>query len=206
MSDTLRSPAAGFHPANLLTYAALTSGLGAIATAIQGDSGIAGACLAMAALADTFDGRFARRFTRTPALTALGGELDSLSDAVAFGVAPVVVLTLALAGSPDRITSMWWAAAALYVLCALTRLAHYNVTHGDVPAVGGFVGLPAPAAALVWSTVLVFDPGAATATLTAIVLAIAMVAPFGPRRPGRNGLTAFAAWPLALILVHALSA
>jgi CDP-diacylglycerol--serine O-phosphatidyltransferase len=205
MSEALRSPAAGFHPANLLTYVALTSGLAAIAAALQGHRAAAGACLAMAALADTFDGRFARRFTRTPAMRAFGGELDSLSDAVAFGVAPVAVVTLALGGGSGGIRPIWWAAAGAYVLCALTRLAHYNVVQNVGSAGGGFIGLPAPAAALVWSTLLVFDPGSLAAALTAILLAAAMVAPFGLRRPGRSGLTAFAAWPLALIVVHAIS-
>ena len=66
----------------------------------------AGGWLAAAALLDTFDGRFARCFDRTPRQRRVGGELDSLVDVCAFGMAPVVVLeSLSVQGGECRLRS-----------------------------------------------------------------------------------------------------
>jgi phosphatidylserine synthase len=197
----MRSPARSVHVSNLLTYAALACGIGAIAAAIRGSAAGAGACLALAALADTFDGRFARLFPRTAMMEAVGAELDSLSDAVAFGVAPVAAVSILLAGQMEGAWAVWWLVSVLYTGCALTRLAHYNVSQTIEPY-AGFVGLPAPVAALVWSTMLVFAPDVSRASVVGIALGAAMIAPLGIRRPGPTGLTVFAAWPLTLIVVH----
>ena len=128
----MTSPAAAFHPSNLLTYLSLVAGLGSMMGALQGSAAAAGALLAVAALCDTFDGWFARRFVRSNELQALGAQLDSLTDAVAFGVAPVVA-TSVLIGAPGADASVaWWLAAAGYAACALARLAFYNVSGGNV--------------------------------------------------------------------------
>ena len=235
----MTSPAAAFHPSNLLTYLSLVAGLGSMMGALQGSTAAAGALLAAAALCDTFDGWFARRFVRSTELQALGAQLDSLTDAVAFGVAPVVATSVLIGASGADASAAWWLAAAGYAACALARLAFYNVSGGNVrfrdegeraqrvsprarsgdqgaPArarVGGsggakptrrdgFVGIPAPAAALAWSSALAFNPSVTTVTLLAAALGAAMIAPLTIPRPGRAGLTVFAAWPLVLLVVH----
>jgi phosphatidylserine synthase len=191
----MKSPAAAFHPSNLLTCVSLIAGLGSIAAALHGNPAAAGALLASAALCDTFDGWFARRFVRSRDLQALGAQLDSLVDAVAFGAAPVIVTGILI----GRNASIAWGIAAVsYTACALARLAFYNVSGGK----GGFVGVPTPAAALAWSTALVFNPGVGSATILASALGLAMIAPLTIPRPGRAGLSAFAAWPVALLVVH----
>lgn len=194
----MNSPTAAFHPSNLLTYASLTAGLGAIAAAFAGSIATAGALLALAALCDTFDGRFARRFTRSSELQTLGAQLDSLSDAVAFGVAPVVATTILLGSGPGGARALWWLAAGVYTACTLARLAFYNVAKHD----DRFVGVPAPAAALVWSTALAFNPGPFASAAIAASLAFGMVAPVAIPRPGHRGMAIFACWPVALMVVH----
>jgi CDP-diacylglycerol---serine O-phosphatidyltransferase len=201
MRPSLSSPASSIHASNALTYVALAAGLAAIASAVRGSVGGAGAFLALAALADTFDGRFARLFARDRHAESMGVELDSLSDAVAFGVAPVAAMSVLLAARPDGNWAIWWIAAGLYTGCALTRLAHYNVSNAAHPS-GGFVGLPAPAAALVWSSLLIFAPDPGRASIVALVLGAAMIAPLSIGRPGPAGLSIFALWPLALLVVH----
>ena len=66
----------------------------------------AGALIALAAIADTFDGRFARLFAADAGQVGLGAELDSLCDACTFGLAPVVC-TAALAGAAPAIAWCW---------------------------------------------------------------------------------------------------
>jgi phosphatidylserine synthase len=88
----------------------------------------------------------------------------------------------------------------VYVACALTRLARYNVTHNADPQ--GFVGVPTPVAALVWSSVLVLGTSPIGASVVAVALGLAMVAPLPLSRPGPAGLTLFALWPMALMVVH----
>ena len=194
----MNSPAASIHTSNLLTYGSLAAGILALAAALQSSAAGAGAWLALAALLDTFDGRFARRFDRSAEQKAIGAELDSLTDAVVFGIAPVMAIAILLSLDRQPLPPVWWMAALVYAGSALTRLAHFNVAHEN----GGFTGLPTPAAALVWSTLLVWGPDATRASLVALGLGVAMIAPFSIGRPAARGLTVFAAWPIALLVVH----
>jgi hypothetical protein len=90
----MTAPIHDLHVSNLLTYTSLGLAIAAVATAADGGSfAAAGALLAAAALADTFDGRVARRFTRTDRQRQVGAELDSLVDAMVFGLAPIVILS-----------------------------------------------------------------------------------------------------------------
>lgn len=191
-------PATALHRSNLLTYASVACGVGAIAAALQASAAGAGALLAMAALLDTFDGRFARSFTRSVEQQAIGGELDSLVDAVVFGIAPVAAVGILLASQGGTVALWWWAAASAYVICALTRLAHFNVAHDAAR----FVGLPTPVAALIWSTLLLWGPDATRTFVAALALGAAMVSPLPIGRPGAGGLSVFASWPLVLIVAH----
>ena len=143
------SPASFIHISNALTYLSLLMGVGAIAAALSGSADAAGALIAAAAIADTFDGWFARRFTRSPELASMGVQLDSLADAVTFGIAPVVVAGVLFRPSGGAGEWIWWGSAFVYAACALTRLGFYNVWQGEM---SGFVGLPTPVAALFWST------------------------------------------------------
>lgn len=203
------SPLRCFHASNLLTYASLLASVAAIACAVQGLPGASGALIALAVILDTFDGRFARLFRRSDAQRAIGVQLDSLSDAVSFGIAPAVCMAAVLwnpagwgpasAGLSPVVEILWWASVFLFAGCAITRLAFYNVTHEQTD---GFIGMPAPVAALVWATVLLLNPGVEVSTAVFFVTAAAMVLPLPIPRPRGLAFGAFVCWPLAVIAAH----
>jgi CDP-diacylglycerol--serine O-phosphatidyltransferase len=195
----IASPLGAFHPANALTYVSLLASVAAIACATGGSEPAAGALIAVSVIADTFDGRFARLFSRDDAELAVGVQLDSLSDAIAFGIAPAICATLLLREQSAWIPSLgilWWIAAGAYAAAAITRLAFYNVT---CVSSAGFVGLPVPVAALIWATALLFTPGAVASIALFASTAAAMVLPVRIPRPTGLGLAAFACWPVAVV-------
>ena len=149
---------------NLLTTGALFAGFYAIVAAMNG--GFAKAALAIygAFILDILDGRVAR-WTRSE--SEFGAEYDSLSDMVAFGVAPALVaFTWALAD----LGQFGWGAAFIYAACAGLRLARFN-TQGDNTS---FTGLASPsAAAIIASTVWIWSENSAEISgFGAVVVAI----------------------------------
>jgi CDP-diacylglycerol--serine O-phosphatidyltransferase len=130
---------------NALTLLALCSGLTAVRFALQGRWEVAVVAVLVAMLFDALDGRIARLMGST---SELGAQLDSLSDVIAFGVAPAVMIylwTLSNAGG------IGWAACLVYAACCALRLARFNTALGEenpTPLASRyFVGVPAPAAA-----------------------------------------------------------
>ncbi len=124
---------------NIITTAALFSGFYATVAGMNGRFGAAALAIFVAVVLDTADGRVAR-FTRTA--SNFGAEYDSLSDMVAFGVAPAfVVFSWGLGG----LGQLGWMLTFLYVACTALRLARFN-TSGSLAS---FTGLPSPAAAAV---------------------------------------------------------
>jgi CDP-diacylglycerol---serine O-phosphatidyltransferase len=201
------SPLRCFHPSNLLTYASLLASIAAIACAGQDSRGLAGALIALAVILDTFDGRFAGRFARGEDQRAIGGQLDSLADAVAFGLAPAMCMLMlrwkpasaGLSTASAGLELLWWMSVFVFVACSISRLAYYNVSHEQTD---GFIGLPAPVAALVWATVLLLNPGVTASILVFTATAVAMVMPLPLPRPRGAALAAFVAWPLLVIATH----
>jgi phosphatidylserine synthase len=159
----------------------------------------AGAFMAVAVIADTFDGLFARRFDRTGFQSAFGVQLDSLTDAVTCGFVPLIVLASDSTPATWGAALVWWGCAFLYALAAITRLGYYNLTHDNGP---WFVGLPAPFCALVISTSLLWSPHALAAALILVCCALVMVAPIRVARPRSIGLAAFVGWALVLVVLH----
>lgn len=102
-----------------------------------------------AMLFDAIDGQLARFARHT---TDFGGQLDSLSDVVSFGVAPAIIVLHAFkqdaAPLPLLLTRAIWAVAALYAAATAIRLARFNVSnqHGAEHHFS-FLGLPSPGAA-----------------------------------------------------------
>jgi len=193
-------PAGSIHVSNLLTYLALLAGCGAAALATSAHHrAAAGAFMAVAVIADTFDGRFARLFDRTRFQSAFGVQLDSLADAVTSGFVPVIVLASDSTPATRGAAFAWWGCAFLYSFAAITRLGYYNLTHGDGP---WFVGLPAPFCALVVSTSLLWSPHPLAAAVILVCCAVAMIAPVRLPRPRAAGLAAFVGWAILLVLLH----
>lgn len=132
---------------NVLTLAALCSGLTAIRFGLQGEMRLAVIAIIVAAIFDALDGRVARRLGVT---SRFGAELDSLSDFLCFGVAPALVLYLA---SLREVGSLGWIVVLMFPICSALRLARFNtalVSDTPPPAWTGsfFTGVPAPAGAL----------------------------------------------------------
>jgi CDP-diacylglycerol--serine O-phosphatidyltransferase len=196
----MRAPVHELHVSNMLTYLSLGAGVAAIITSSGGGQSTAGALLALSAIADTLDGRFARRCQRTARQARVGHELDSLVDVVSFGVAPAFVVGSALGrGAATEIG--WWMAASFYVLAAVTRLAFYNV-EDDTER---FVGVPAPAAALLCASSLLTPVTGWGALWPLVAGGVLMIAPLPVPRPRGASLVAFAAWAWTLVIALARS-
>lgn len=137
-------PIRAFAP-NAITALALCFGLTGVRFGITGDWAEALACIVLAGVLDGFDGRIARLLR---AQSRFGAELDSLSDNIAFGTAPALILFLWSLKDAPRFG--WIAALALAVCCAL-RLARFNarIDMDDQPhkSAGFNTGVPAPAGA-----------------------------------------------------------
>ncbi|MEE9543633.1 MAG: CDP-diacylglycerol--serine O-phosphatidyltransferase [Thermodesulfobacteriota bacterium] len=135
---------------NLLTSASLFGGFYSIVASFDGNYQVAAMAIFVSAVFDLLDGRIARL---TGTTSKFGVEYDSLSDLVAFGLAPgILIFTWALRG----FGRYGWLAAFLYVVCATLRLARFNVQITTIES-KRFNGLPVPAAALfVAATVLLF--------------------------------------------------
>ncbi len=125
---------------NLFTTANLFAGFFSIITAINGNFYVAAAPVFVAMVLDSLDGRVAR-LTNTQ--SAFGAEYDSLSDMVAFGLAPAV---LAYEWALSELGNVGLTVAFIYVACAALRLARFNTQIGKVDK-RWFIGLASPAAA-----------------------------------------------------------
>lgn len=125
---------------NLFTTANLFAGFFSIITAINGNFYVAAATVFVAMVLDSLDGRVAR-LTNTQ--SAFGAEYDSLSDMVAFGLAPAV---LAYEWALSGLGNVGLTVAFIYVACAALRLARFNTQIGKVDK-RWFIGLASPAAA-----------------------------------------------------------
>lgn len=155
---------------NLFTTAALFAGFYAVLAAAAGRFEAAALAVFAAMLLDGFDGRVAR-LTHTQ--TAFGGEYDSLSDMVAFGVAPALVAYHWALGGLGR---FGWLAAFIYTAAAALRLARFN-TQAETTDKRYFQGLPSPsAAAIVAGTVWIGADQGIEPTSVAWLLAVITVA------------------------------
>jgi CDP-diacylglycerol---serine O-phosphatidyltransferase len=114
---------------------------------------LCGLLIFLAMLFDTFDGQVAR-LTRTT--SDFGGQLDSLSDTVSFGVAPAILLVKMCPDFSELHKEAVWTIAALFACCAALRLARYNVETDEKDDHGSFSGLPSPAAAAVIASLAIF--------------------------------------------------
>jgi CDP-diacylglycerol--serine O-phosphatidyltransferase len=130
---------------NAVTALALCSGLSGVRFAIAEEWEKAVAAIAIAAVLDGMDGRIARMLKGQ---SRFGAELDSLSDVIAFGVSPAIIMHLwALQYFPR----FGWLFALAYAVCAALRLARFNaaIDVEDQPhkSAGFLTGVPAPAGA-----------------------------------------------------------
>lgn len=134
---------------NTLTLCGMFCGFYAILAALKGNYLHAAWAIIVANIFDGLDGWVARL---THSTTRFGIELDSLSDLIAFGVAPAVMLYKWALMPFGRVG---WAAAFLFMACGALRLARYNVQMGSTES-KSFTGMPIPGAATIVATLVIF--------------------------------------------------
>lgn len=140
-TETLKQKGIYLLP-NLFTTTALFAGFYAIIAAFNEHYIASAVAIFVAMIFDTLDGRVARM---TNTQSAFGGEYDSLSDVIAFGLAPALVAFL---WSLNNLGKIGWIASFIYVAGTALRLARFNTQIG-VADKKFFVGLASPAAAAI---------------------------------------------------------
>ena len=129
---------------NAVTLLALCLGLTSFRLGLNNAFELGVFCIVLAGFLDAFDGRLARMLK---AESPLGAQLDSLSDFVNFGIAPVLLVYLWSLQSTGRIG---WAVILIFSVCCALRLARFNVDmeEADRPAWKSFyfMGVPSPSA------------------------------------------------------------
>lgn len=153
---------------NLFTTANLFAGFYCIINAVNGNFYVAAATVFVAMVLDSMDGRVAR-LTHTQ--SAFGAEYDSLSDMVAFGLAPAV---LAYQWALSQLGNVGLTVAFIYTACAALRLARFNTQIGKVDK-RWFIGLASPAAAgvvagSVWAVWAWREPGISGADMPLVMV------------------------------------
>lgn len=130
---------------NLVTVFVICCGMTAIRYGLAERYGVAIMLLVLAAILDAMDGKIARALD---SVTPIGAELDSLADFFNFGIAPGILVYVAIFEGTPYANLGWLSILAVGVCCAL-RLARFNVADEQPDTHGWraeyFVGVPAPA-------------------------------------------------------------
>ena len=130
---------------NAVTAMALCTGLSGVWFAMQGLWSSAVAAVVIAGVLDALDGRIARMLNGE---SRFGAELDSLSDVIAFGATPALII---YSWALNEMPRFGWTISVFFVLCAALRLARFNarIDADDQPhkSAGFNTGIPSPAGA-----------------------------------------------------------
>src|SRR5262245_1995602 len=166
---------------SFFTVSNIFCGFTSVSQAIKGNYELAGLLIGIAMILDTLDGRIARM---TKTTSDFGLQLDSLADVITFGFAPAVLCYQWAFFRVERhlVDRAGWLACFLFLVCAASRLARFNVqTSGDHDK-RYFIGMPTPAAAgMIASTVYCFpetlsgDIAVSSALVVVLLLAFLMV-------------------------------
>jgi len=130
---------------NILTLGGVCLGISSIKFSIDGNYSLAVIFILLAAILDALDGRIARLIKGT---SEFGKELDSLTDFVSFGIAPVFILYF---WELSKYGKLGWAITLIYSVCCVLRLARFNLTTVDKNQLwksNYFEGVPSPAGGL----------------------------------------------------------
>lgn len=156
---------------NLVTVLGIFCGFLSILSSFKGDFEAAAKYIGFAIVIDGLDGRIARKLNAT---SLFGREFDSLSDLVAFGVAPsLLAFTWAFAYLKEDFSL---AVSFIFMLCTAFRLARFNIAEPS----RHFQGLPSPAAAATIASLAYLWPEPLTDTImaTAVMILTATLACF----------------------------
>lgn len=171
----------------ILTYLGMLSGFAGITCAFKGNLRFALICMVISGICDMFDGKIAATMERNGQEKRFGIQIDSLSDLICFGVLPAMFV---YANGGGKLS---WLLSALYLLCALIRLAWFNVEEEERQDQEGgrrkvYLGLPVTTAAVIFP--LLFDfgwkynwPLKFLAPVVLLLTATAFLTPFRFRKP-----------------------
>ena len=139
---------------NILTLGGVCLGISSIKFSIDGNYSLAVIFILLAAILDALDGRIARLIKGT---SEFGKELDSLTDFVSFGIAPVFILYF---WELNNYGKLGWAITLIYSVCCVLRLARFNLTKIDDQPLwksNYFEGVPSPAGGILILMPLIFE-------------------------------------------------
>ena len=139
---------------NILTIAGVCLGISSIKFSLDGNYSLAVTLILFAAILDALDGRIARLIKGT---SEFGKELDSLTDFVSFGIAPVFVVYF---WELNKYGKLGWAITLLYSVCCVLRLARFNLTKIEENQEwknNYFEGIPSPAGGLLILMPLIYE-------------------------------------------------
>ena len=172
----------------ILTYIGMLTGFVGIVYAFESNAFSAVICLMIAGFCDMFDGTIASTKERTQQEKCFGIQIDSLSDLICFGALPAIIVY-----SQNRGNNIILAICALYLLCALIRLAFFNVDEQERQQSSTtsreiYYGLPVTLSALflpvVHGAVCLFSWKPTIAPAAALLtMAIMFLLPFPLRKP-----------------------
>lgn len=190
----------------ILTYLGMISGFTGILYATSGDIRMALICLMTAGICDMFDGKIASTMQRTRQEKRFGIQIDSLSDLICFGILPAMIGHIC-AGKSLLSAGI----AAAYVLCALIRLAWFNVDEEERQDQENsrrnvYLGLPVTSTALLlplfigtgWANNL---PFASHSHWLLLSIAVAFLTPFQLKKPEKTGMWLLVLMGLAAFVV-----
>ena len=139
---------------NILTLGGVCLGISSIKFSIDGNFNLAVTLILFASILYALDGRVARLIKGT---SEFGKELDSLTDFVSFGIAPVLILYF---WELNNYGKLGWAIALIYSVCCVLRLARFNLTKFDNQEEwknNFFEGIPSPAGGILILTPLIYE-------------------------------------------------
>lgn len=193
----------------ILTYAGTFFGFMGITCVLGGDLKAALICLMIAGFCDMFDGKIASTMKRTKQEKRFGIQIDSLSDLVCFGVLPALIVYQCSGGKFLHILI-----SAAYVLCALIRLAWFNVDEEqrqdfEEKSRETYLGLPVTTIALILPSFIgvahmVRLPVDMFCSWLLLGIAVAFITPFCLRKPGLAGkiiMLLFGVFGLVVVLI-----
>ena len=161
-------------------------------------------CLLLAGFTDMFDGKIAATMKRNATEKMFGIEIDSLCDLISFGVLPIAIgYGLGLSGG------LFYLSAVLYLLCAIIRLAYFNVDEiqrqqKEDGRRKTYYGLPVTAAALIFPLIfglksLLGDAVPVIYQIFLFVVALCFVLRFRIPKPDKRGLPFFFILGIAIV-------
>jgi len=159
---------------DIISLLNMCSGFLSIISSINGNLELAAILMIIAIIFDSIDGWVARKTNRQDDW-GFGKNIDSLSDAISFGVAPAIFLYCSINTTPGFYQIIVLLVSLLIVICGVLRLTRYNVIAEKIET-KGFIGFPIPGISFILATFYLsglFNPY--VALLLSIVVSLLMV-------------------------------